>query len=116
MERAIKTVCVYLLILLYSCSSKNDVIGIYKNKKYPSASINIRKDGFYEYADNGKIFNTGKWQYKDEGWIMIDFYDWRDLPDFNLIGCKKYCYARIIYDSGELMFKSDNHLLSFKKE
>jgi hypothetical protein len=66
------------------------------------------KNGTYQYQENGKVYNSGNWDYKDNGWLQISFYKWKDIPSFNLRDCKNSCLAIVTYDNGKLVFQPDD--------
>jgi len=104
-----------MILTFISCSSKGDFAGVYRNSKNPSIVLTLLENGTYQYQERGKVYNSGNWDYKDNGWLQISFYKWKDIPSFNLRDCKNSCLAVVTYDNGELVFQPDDDSFNFKK-
>jgi hypothetical protein len=75
----------------------------------------LKENNTYEYVANGKVFNSGNWDFENNGWLQISFHKWKDLPSFELHGCKTTCLVIVTYDDGELIFQPDDASFNFKR-
>lgn len=117
MYKNIYSILFILTVMQFGCTSKSDLIGKYYNKSNHTVKLILYNNETYELVENDQVFNKGKWSFEnEEGYNHVKLFNWKDLPNFNLTGCKDKCYyVEVTYYGKELIFNSDDYSINFIK-